>query len=54
MEQIINKARNEYPHNQTQQFYRILKPVIDNIFAKTDDSELDSDSFIDEINGGDF
>ncbi len=51
MEQIINKARDEYPHNQTQQFYRILKPFFDNIFANTNDNELDSDSFTDEING---
>lgn len=51
MKQIITKARNEYPKDQTQQFYRIIKPFLDTVFANTNDSELDSDNFIDENNG---
>ena len=51
MEQIVNKARKEYPEDQTQQFYRIIKPFMDGIFANAKDDELDSDNFIDEING---
>lgn len=51
MEQIITKARNEYPKDQTQQFYRIIKPFLDTVFANTNDNELKSDNFIDEVNG---
>lgn len=51
MEQIINKARNEYPKNQIQQFYRIIKPVIDDIFANSKDEDWQSDTFVEETNG---
>lgn len=51
MEEIITKARKEYPKDHTQQFYRIIKPFFDTVFANTNESELDSDDFIDEING---
>ena len=51
MEQIITKARSEYPKDQTQQFYRIIKPFLDTVFANTNDDELNSDNFIDDVNG---
>ena len=51
MEQIITRARNEYPHNQTQQFYRIIKPVIDDICANSKDEDWQSESFVEETNG---
>lgn len=51
MEKIIEKARKEYPKDQTQQFYRIIKPFLDIVFANTDDRELYSDNFINEVNG---
>lgn len=51
MDTIIKNARNNYPNNRTQQFYRIIKPFIDSVFASTNDKELKSDSFIDEKDG---
>ena len=51
MEQIITKARSEYPKNQTQQFYRIIKPFMDDVFANAKDEDIQSDSFVEETNG---
>lgn len=51
MDRIIREARKQYPNNQTQQFYRVIKPFLEEVFAKSSEDSLSVDKFEDGSTG---
>ena len=50
-EKIIEKAKLQYPDNKTQQFYRVIKPFIEEVFATSNDDSINVDKFEDRDTG---
>lgn len=50
-EKVIEEAKLQYPDNKTQQFYRVIKPFIEEVFATSDDDSIHVDKFEDGTTG---
>lgn len=44
-EKIIEKAKLQYQDNKTQQFYRVIKLFIEEVFATSNDDSINIDKF---------
>lgn len=50
-EKVIEAAKLQYPNNKTQQFYRVIRPFIEEVFATSDDDSINVDKFEDSVTG---